>query len=658
MGPRSPAGRVSPGFLVALGVAALAFLLYLPTLRYGFTNWDDDVYVIENPEIQSLTWTNAKGWWTTLHFASYAPVTLTSLAVDHALWGLDPKGYHLINVVLHALACALFALAMRCAGASLFASALSAAIFAAHPAQVESVAWVSQRKALLAMVFLLGAYLAWHRAFRRDATSLPAAGGALALFGAAILSKATVALMPLVFLLGDWALRRDPWPKALLRPAPLLAAGIAITAVTRAAWLSEPVLEQTRRVGDLSQHVALTADAIGRYARILLFPMNLTTLHDPPVSPSLTDPWALIGACFVTAGALGFVWAARRAKGLLEWMGFFWIGLLLVLPVLTHPVYLAERFLHVPLLGFSACAGIGADVLWHRLSSLGRRVLYAAALGFGIACLASLTLAREPAWRDSVSLWSHASARPPVRWTVYANYGEALQASGDLRGAVRQYERALERYPEGIVPLVNLGGAWALLGEMNVAEGYLRRAVKAPSMLTSDRALAARSLGVFLGFAGRPAEAVPAFQAALRADPADTSSRLYLARTLRALGRLADARLRFEQFLEREPGNREALAGLAGVEIDAGRLERAVPLLEQAMRGGQPSPEALLERARLRLARGDRAGADRDLARALDLAPPGALRDRIFETRRSLQVSARPGVPVLPSPQLPRPPAR
>ena len=632
------ARRGDLALFVAVGLAA--FLLYTPTLRFDFTNWDDDRYVLDNPQIQALSRENAARWFTGFYFASYAPVNLASLALDHAVWGRDPFGYHLTNAALHALACALFALALRTSGASPIATGLGATLFAVHPAQVEAVAWVSQRKALLAMVFLLGAFLAWQRATRRESASLPAALGAMVLFVAAILSKATVALMPLAFLLGDWAAGRVPWTKALLRQAPFLAAGAAIVVVTREAWLAHPILREVHRAGHLSQHVALSLEAIGRYARILFFPVNLSALYDPPVSPTLGSVGVVVGAACILCGGAAFVWAARRARPLLEWMGFVWIGLLMALPVLTHPVYLADRFLHLPLLGFSACAGIGADCLGRRLSSRGRRTLVAA-LGFAIACFAALTLAREQVWRDSVSLWSHAVSHPPARWTAHANLGRALEERGDLQGAIRQYEIALDRFPEGIVPLLNLGNAYVRIGEPMRAESTLRRALAAPSPLASDHALAARSLGAVLGLSGRTEEAVSAFQEALRADPADGLSRLYLAQALRALGRLPEARLRFEQVLERDPRNPGALLGLAGVAIDAGNGARHRGVLDDLIREGRVLPEALLERARLDGQEGDVAAARRDLERALDLAPPGVLRRRILEARQALPGVAR-----------------
>ncbi len=637
--PGSPAGRPwLRGDLALIAAAGLfAFLLYAPSLLFGFVNWDDNRYVYGNPLIAPLAARTVVRWFTEFYFTNYAPLTLASLALDHAMWGTRASGYHLTNAVLHGLSCGLFALALRQGGAPRIATAVAALLFAAHPAQVETVAWISQRKALLAMVFMLGAYLAWARATRRPPR--PARGAfvaALALFVAALLSKGTVAVLPLVLLLGDRARGRGPWVRLILEQVPFLAAGAAIMWLTRSVWLSDPGIAWATGVGDFSGHLTYTFESIGRYARILLFPTSLTVLYDPPFHLSAKDPWVAAGVLLAAMGALGFLWADRRARSLLPWMGFFWLGLLPVLPLIAHPKYLAERYLHVPLLGIAACAGFGAEALLRRLGTRGRRVLCAAGFGAVILLLTALTLARERVWRDSLSLWSSTVARAPVRWTAHLNLGVTLEERGDALGALRQYELAHERNPEGVTALATLANAWARFGERERAEYALRLALEMPSPDPRDHAFAARSLGVLLESAGRLPEAVSACQEAIRFDRRDSAARLCLARSLRTLGRLPEARLRFEEVLMAEPYNGEALIGLGGVEIDAGRPDRAASLLSRAMREGSPLPEVLLERARMRAKQGHVASARADLDRALDLAPTGAIRERILKARDEL----------------------
>ena len=640
--PGFPAGRVSPDLLAALCVAALAFLLYAPSLHYDFTNWDDPGYVIDNPWIRGFAWASVKRWWSDAYFGNYAPLTLASYALDHTFWRLRPAGYHLTNVLLHATSAGLLLLALRRCGATLAAAVLGAILFAIHPAQVESVAWVAQRKTLVAGFFLLASFLAYTRATRDSSPSMVRLTTSFVLYLAAILSKPTAAMLPAALFLYDLGRRRERWPRLLLEKWPFFIAACAIVILTRHAQMTTPGLAEARLTGNFAAYVGLSLEAIGRYARILLFPTNLTPLYEVPSAPVLTDPRALAGFAFVAVGIWGFLWAARRARGLLVWMGFFWLSLLQVLPVVTHPIFLAQRYLHIPLLGFAASAGIGADALARRITGRQGRALLAVLLAAVVIFLAALTLSGERVWRDSISLWSAAVARPPVRWTAYSNYGAALEAAGDMSGAILQYERALDHNPDAILAITNLGNAYARVGELERAEALLRRAADLPGGVPAKRAQAAVNLGVVLEARGRRDAALSAYQKALALDPESVDARVNLAKCLRALGRATAARLRFEQVLERDPGNVAAEIGLADLDADAGRHVAARRRLDALIARIPKLPEALLERARVYAKEGNTAAARADLDRALDLAPPGALRREIVESRDALTEPAAP----------------
>ncbi len=224
--PYNPSMRFPGQRWIAAALVLLALAVFAGTLRNDFVNWDDDEYVVKNELIRRLDAKNVAGMFRSTNVSVYwAPITILSYAVDHAFWGLRPFGYHLTNTLLHAL-CTLLLYLLFCRilgrgdpDAARVPAGLAAALFAIHPVQVESVAWVSERKNVLAMALLLAAFLAWIRATRGRVR--PGAYAAfLALLAAALLAKLHAAILPPLILLYEWIegpARPDARPSAARR---------------------------------------------------------------------------------------------------------------------------------------------------------------------------------------------------------------------------------------------------------------------------------------------------------------------------------------------------------------------------------------------------------------------------------------------------------
>jgi len=548
---QGPPGDARSTLLCAVAVAAPALLIYLPTLGYGFSNFDDPTYVADNPWIHALTWSNVRHWWTADYFGNYAPLTLASYALDHALWGQQPFGYHLTNVLLHAASSGLLVAALRLGGASLPTALFGAIVFATHPAQVESVAWVAQRKTLLAGFFLLLSYLAYVRAI----SSTPPSRGGLeitwGLFLAALVSKVTVVIFPAVLILYDLGFRRGESPRRLiLEKVPFVILAAAGAWVGYRAQVDFQVTTQGWLGGTPVLHAATMAELLARYARILLLPTGLSALYDPPDARSLVEPWAVAGCALAALGAWGAWFAWRRDRRALPWMGFFWLGFLPVSQIVPYTVHMADRYLYVPMMGVAAVTGAGGVALLGRMRGRASRAAGAAAIGIALLCLSLLTLARERVWHDPFSLWSDTIRRPPVHWVSWYNHGKTMDEQGSPWEAIASYEQALALNPESVLSLTNLGHDYALVGELDRAESALRRAIALPRAVPEDRARAAILLGELLLARGRPAGAIPPLEHALAWQPRSVPARLLLARSLHALGRDTEARLRLDQALD------------------------------------------------------------------------------------------------------------
>src|SRR2546430_9644221 len=206
--------------LVPVLVALVTFAAFLPALHNQFVTWDDDKNFLENPHYRGLGWTHLRWMWTT-HLGHYIPLTWMTLGLDYLLWGMNPLGYHLTNLLLHAENAVVFFFVVRriltlaLLGASERGLALAvsagfaALVFAIHPLRVESVAWATERRDVLSGLFYLLTILVYLLASERGARGRGWYWGAVALFACALLSKSMVVNLPVVLLILDvYPLRR------------------------------------------------------------------------------------------------------------------------------------------------------------------------------------------------------------------------------------------------------------------------------------------------------------------------------------------------------------------------------------------------------------------------------------------------------------------
>ncbi|MDP3938383.1 MAG: VanZ family protein [Deltaproteobacteria bacterium] len=630
------AGYARADLLVAISVFLLAVLLYLPSLGNGFTNWDDDDYVYKNPRVQALSWENLRGWWTEPLHGNYAPLTLASHALDHGIWGLDPFGHHLGNVILHGLAGALLAVLILALRAPPLCAAIAAGLFIIHPAQVESVAWIAERKSLLAMVFMLLSLIVYVRGTREAPASRKALLGCLLFYVAALLSKLSVVVLPGVLFLYDLGFRREGVLVYIREKIPFAAAAIFFALLNYRYQAELNVVTREVLGGGLSFHLATIASLFGRYTRIILFPTELSILYDPPVATARIAPWSAAGYAFLLAGAAGFLRAWLRHRRSLWWMGLFWLGFLTVAQIVPFWIRMADRYLHVPLAGLAVGVGLGGGHLLLRLRSAARRAIAATALLCVFFAFTSLSWERQKIWQSSITLWEATLQRPPVHFRSHLTYARALEESGAVERAIPHYERALAADPDWILTLNWFGNASAEVGDLGRAQSLFRRGMAQTAERKEDRVRAAMGLGMVLSELGRSAEAMEAYQAALVIDPAHAPAHIALARSLRRLGRVEAARRRLDRAWALDPDNLEAEITRAGLEADEGRLGEALARLDALVAAGDPPPEALYERARVAAALGNFPAARADVETALSVTSPGLQRRHLLVAREVL----------------------
>ena len=581
----APAPMSRTDALAVASLLAIGFAAFAPVLGFPFLNWDDPAYVVENPAIRSLG-PGAVGRLfvpSAVVVGNWAPVTLLSYAIDHAAAGLDPGAYHRTNLVLHLAGGALVYLLLRGVVGARAPAWVGALLFLLHPVQVESVAWVAERKNVLSLALGLAAFLVARGARGRPRRH----AGALALFALALLAKATVVVLPLILFAAWILLDREPAPAALRRAAPYLAlafaAGLATLAAQGGAGGIKPYY---------GGHALLTAATMLRvvWLELLLFadPRRLSAIYRPPIAASPLEPTVILAAAALAAVA-ALVWRIRRrAPRAAFFAGWYAIGLLPVVNLVPLPHLMADRFLYLSSVGLAGLAALALAAAAGRLAGKPRAPLAILAAGalLGGGCFAA-TRARLPVWSDSERLWRDALAHAPDAEVAHANLGEALTARGAHAEALEHYRRALALRPDYEEARVNLANALARLG--------------------------------------RAAEAESMYATALARTPGDPETHYNLGAARLAAGDRAGARAAFAQVLRLDPRHAGAHQNLAVIAYTEGDFPGALAHLDAAVAAAPGSAEIRSNRGLVLGRLGRQAEALDELRHALALRPDYAL---------------------------------
>ena len=431
--------------ILGMFAADLAVVAYLDALPNPFV-YDDLVGVVRNSAI-----IDGEGLAALVRQNVFRPVVNLSFALDHALWGLDPRGFHLTSVLLHALNAALvFAVARRAvrdwraratsdvARDADVVGLVAAALFAVHPLMTEAVGYVSARGDVLAATFALLSLLALRRGVLEPAWRV----AGLVLLLAAMLTKEVAVVVPAIFFVwdrvlldGDSIARR----RRLLRwHLPVLAIAILLALGRIASFF---LVERSTTSGAALPALLAQPGVVWRYVALLLVPWNQSLAHAVHPVRTALDPWALLAASGIVASGV-VAWRLRRREPLVS-LGIAWF-LLFLAPAAAVALHepMAERRAYLASIGlFVVLAAVGARG-WEAIGNRGRR---AAVMVFAVVLvgLAALTVARNLVWRDAVTLWRDATLKAPAAWNAHAGLANALGEQGRCAEALAVYETAL-----------------------------------------------------------------------------------------------------------------------------------------------------------------------------------------------------------------------
>src|SRR5881628_939932 len=524
-------------WLVPALIALVTFAAFLPVLQNQFVDWDDQRNFLDNHHYRGLGWTHLRWMWTT-HLGHYIPLTWMTLGLDYLLWGMNPVGYHLTNLLLHAANAVVFFFVVRRLLTRALSSpserghalALSAGfaslVFAIHPLRVESVAWATERRDVLSGLFYLLTILMYLRAREREERGRGWYWLSVAVFVLALLSKSMVVNLPVVLLILDvYPLRRlggavgwwsAPARRVYVEKIPFVLLAAVASAVALMAQLSHNTMVSVVQLSGLGR-LAVSAYGLSFYLWKTVAPVNLSPLYELPPA---VNPWAppfllsygLVLA--ITAIVLAF---RRRVPGLpAAWVAY----IVVLLPVLgifqSGPQIAADRYTYLAGLGWAILAGAGLLSCWRssRRSKTGTPATWLlAGLAFCVVVgLGALTWNQAQVWHDSEKLWTHALAIDPKSPVAQGNRGNALARQGKPAEAIEHFRQALTMKPDYAYAQNNWGAALALQGKLAEAIEHYRRAMQ----IKPDSAEGHNNLGNALADQRKLTEAIEHYQKALR----------------------------------------------------------------------------------------------------------------------------------------------
>ena len=558
-------------------IVLLVFLAYLPALRGGFI-WDDDEYVTNNPLLTAPDGLR-RIWFTMDSPSQYFPLTYTVFRIERSLWGLNPAGYHGVNILLHAInALLVWRLLKRL---SVPGAWLAAAIFALHPVQVESVAWITELKSVLSLFFILLTLFCWIE-FVGERSRRFWYWLALVFYALALFSKTTACTLPAALLLILWLKTKPIDWRRLAQVVPFLAMGLGMGLLTM--WW-ERFHQGTQ--GDFfsmgwRERILVASHALWFYAGKLFWPVNLTFSYPrwtiEPAPPSAYG-WLVMG---IGLGAA--IYFTRRFVGRSVAVAtLFYVATLspllgFVMLYTFRYTFVADHYQYVASLGLIALAAAGITLAFKT-----KPFLKLAGCGALLLTLGLLTWQQAGIYRDLETLWRDTLVKNPDCWLAHNNLGLLLKNQGRIEEAMEHYHQAIQINPNYFEVLNNLGAVLADKGQFDEAiENYYKAIQIIPNFYE-----ALDNLGVALAAKGRFDEAIENFRQAIQVNSNRPETFFHLGMTLSQSGRPREAVAQYREALRLNPNLAGALNNLAWVLAASSDAElrngaEAVRLAERA----------------------------------------------------------------------------
>jgi len=574
--------------ILLLVLAALVLAIYWPVLHADFLTLDDNDYVTGNATVSAGLSGKGVAWaFSSLEASNWHPAAWLSHMLDVQIFGLRPGGHHLVNLLVHLVNAVLLFSFLEAATGMFWPCALAAAWFAVHPLQVESVAWISERKTVLAALCWMLVMISYLRYLRRPGVRryLPVVG----LFAVGLMAKPLAVTLPFALLLLDyWPLGRRRAGRLLLEKIPLFLLSGSSSAITYIAQLQGGAVRHFEAV-PLALRVTNAVVSYGIYLRNVFWPSGLSFFY--PYPRVMLPGWQVGGALLLLIVITGAFFGRKRIPYAL--CGWFWfLGTLVPMIGLVQvgDQAMADRYAYVPIIGLSIAAAWGLRDLMVRWSFL-RGVIIALSLA-SIVALAIAARLQVVHWKDDEALYKYGLSVDRGNWlaaynlgvhydqagrleeaetllretlrlrpdfsNAYNNLGNILVRTGRMDEAIRNFREAVRTTPGDAVKLSNLGVALARRGDLEEAERLQRSALH----LAPDNPEIHNNLGSLLLRAGRPDEALAEFLKAIVLAPDRFNAYAHAAYTHFLLGHFEESVRLYRRALAINPDSRESRSEL------------------------------------------------------------------------------------------------
>jgi tetratricopeptide (TPR) repeat protein len=607
MNQGGPGRRLNPETIytapaaAAAAAAAAAFLVFLSALSNSFVGWDETFLLSQNPGLRSLDLAFMKWAFTTVVIGSWYPLVHISFALDNALWGGDPWGFHLTNVILHSANTFLVLILVtrlvelgrgRKEGGEfdrfpLAAGVVTALLFALHPLRVESVVWVAERKDVLYSLFYLSSVLAYLGYARQNSTRRVYYTASLVFFAMSLMSKPMAVTLPVVLLIIDFCPlgrlrlgggRGGPKKikdakRVLVEKVPFFILSLSVSFIT----ITHHSFKLFTTSGpDMLERVPRYLAAVGGYLfylKKMVLPLWLAPEYPPPVKGPL---FPLEYSAYALLLIAITVYAVRSLKKNMVFSAAWFYYLVTLLPVImrSNP---ADRYTYLASLGPFLLVGLFTARAFEGGAKKYLHPLTAAAVVVVSLTLSALTVRQTAVWKDAISLWSHEIRLfPGISFRAYNNRGSAYSIKGELEPAIDDFTKAIEINPPKASKLSNAyngrGSAYKRLGETDKAISDFTRAIEVAPLNTKayfNRGNVKRGLGEY-------EEAISDFTRVVEIKPGFAWSYLYRGMAYEALGELERAIGDFTSVIDIDPRNAIVLFNRGRVYESLGEYEKAI----------------------------------------------------------------------------------
>jgi tetratricopeptide (TPR) repeat protein len=423
-------------YLALVIILAISFVIYLPVLDNAFLAWDDNAYIKDNVLVHSI---DLKAIFSQYVMGNYHPLTILVHAIEYKLFGLDPTGYHAVNILLHLMNTALVFYAIFLLSEKYGIALVAALLFGVHPLHVESVAWAAELKDLLYTFFFLASwiyYMKYLKDFQKKFFLI-----AILMFLLSLLSKAMAASLPLVLMLTDHLKGRKINLKSLVEKVPFFFLAITLGVVAVIAQRSSDTT-QFLDLYSLPQRIVFAGYGFISYLVKLVFPIKLMAYYGYPSMPGGNVPAIYYIYLFFTIVLLVLAfYSLRRSKKLFFSIGFFAVTVFLVLQLLpVGGTIMADRYSYIPSIGIFYLAGIGVDLLWNRNMKLAATLaLSAFALFFSMK-----TFAKADVWQNDLTLWDDVIKQDQSAAMVFYKRGTYFLNEKKYPEALADFNKTIE----------------------------------------------------------------------------------------------------------------------------------------------------------------------------------------------------------------------